>query len=320
MTIDFFIGVNLLSGIGQHTLKYSYAFPGSKFVEIQQVLSLTDTADKTAMIFALPVTYWFDIIPTLKAMFKKVILMTTCETETVHPDYGKLFLEFKDVAVSSTFCKDVFKKQFPNNNFNIVHAHVPLPISENKVGRLGLPNAKYIFYHIGNVLDPRKNVTEIVRAFKELNLPSAILVIKATCNSNISLQIPNVYILNGLVPQEYIDAIHDICHCYVSFSHSEGIGLGAVEAAMRNKPVILPEYGGAPDYIKSRFTIKCGRSKIEREDFLFLPGMEWGEPDPLQLREYMKYCYDNNILYADGEFTRNAVCADTIKDQFKTFY
>ena len=32
--------------------------------------------------------------------------------------------------------------------------------------------------------------------------------------------------------------------CYVSFSSSEGVGMGAVEAAIRNKPVIITDYGG----------------------------------------------------------------------------
>ena len=50
-----------------------------------------------------------------------------------------------------------------------------------------------------------------------------------------------------------MEDIHAKSDCYVSFSSSEGIGLGAVEAALRNKPVIITDFGGAPEYIKTPY-------------------------------------------------------------------
>jgi hypothetical protein len=43
----------------------------------------------------------------------------------------------------------------------------------------------------------------------------------------------------GLLSDEEMENIHALGDCYVSFSSSEGVGMGAVEAALRNKPVII---------------------------------------------------------------------------------
>ena len=75
--------------------------------------------------------------------------MTVCETETVHEDYGKLFKFFDKIAVPSEFCRKVFKRQFPDTEFYVIHAHIP-------------DKRPYVFYHIGNVYDPRKNFNKVL--------------------------------------------------------------------------------------------------------------------------------------------------------------
>jgi glycosyltransferase involved in cell wall biosynthesis len=66
-------------------------------------------------------------------------------------------------------------------------------------------------------------------------------------------KVPNVHIINGLLPDDVIRDLHDQCHCYVSFSSSEGVGMGAVEAALYNKPVIITDYGAPREYIKTKY-------------------------------------------------------------------
>jgi glycosyltransferase involved in cell wall biosynthesis len=119
------------------------------------------------------------------------------------------------------------------------------------------------------------------------------------------MNIPNVFIINGLMPQEYLDSLHALCDCYVSFSSSEGIGMGAVEAALHNKPVIITEYGGAVEYIKTQYTIPCGRQELQNDDFLFQKGMVWGKPSFKHLMEYMKDAYTKKLTYMDHSHTRH---------------
>jgi len=308
-----FIGPTLLSGIGQMLYKYIALFPGSTYFELTDPNKLPTSGD-IAVVFALPVSHWVDAIRKLKTQFEKVYCMTICETETVHPDYGKLFEECPDIIVASAFCKKVFERQFPNVRCTVMNAYIPPPVplmlTKND---FGIPKDRYVFYHIGNIIDQRKNINGILEAFLRLNKPKeSFLVLKATCLRPIEIRLPNVLVINGLLPDSDIQQIHSLCDCYVSFSSSEGIGMGAVEAALHNKPVIITDYGGAPEYIKTPFTIPCGLQEIPNDDFLFKKGMLWGRPDANKLLEFMGSAFDNKVHYMDHSHTKNIVSAQEV--------
>jgi glycosyltransferase involved in cell wall biosynthesis len=293
------IGPTLASGIGQHAKKYTELFPDWRYVEIHQEIPNCDRA----FIFALPVDFWLKKITELKHKIKHLHCMTVCETETVHEDYGKLFDFFDRVAVPSEFCKRVLSRQFPNTEFYVVRAHIPY-------------KDIYTFYHIGNVLDQRKNFRDILDSFVRLNKPDTKLIIKATCNQQIKINLPNVEVINGLISDEDMDKIHKLSDCYVSFSSSEGVGMGAVEAAMRDKPVIITDYGGAPEYIKTPYTISCELQELQNDDFLFKKGMQWGKPNKEQLLEFMRDAYNKRLRYMEHSHTKTMVGQYSVSQQF----
>src|SRR6056300_1012439 len=290
-----FIGPTPLSGIGQHCKKYMNLFPRSKYLEINEEIPECERA----LIFALPVSYWLDKIPEIKRKIKHVTCMTVCETETVHEDYGKLFDLFDRIAVPSEFCRKVFKKQFPDKDFFVIHAHIP-------------DKRPYTFYHIGNVHDPRKNFNKILECFLRLNKPDSRLIVKATCKQPVNINLPNVTVINDLVSDEVMEDIHSKSDCYVSFSSSEGVGMGAVESAIRDKPVIITDYGGAKEYIKTPYTIECTLQELERDDFLFKKGMLWGNPDATQLLEYMRDAFDKRLRHMDHSHTKQLTGKENI--------
>lgn len=293
------IGPTLLSGIGQHAKKYTELFPDWKYVQIQEEIP----ACERAFIFALPTDFWLNKIPELKRKVKHLHCMTVCETETVHEDYGKLFELFDRIAVPSEFCKKVFSRQFPNTEFYVVRAHIPHA-------------DKYTFYHIGNIMDQRKNFRDILEAFVRLNKPDAKLIVKATCNQPVQIKLPNVEVINGLISDEEMDKIHRLSDCYVSFSSSEGVGMGAVEAAMRDKPVVITDYGGAPEYVKTPYTIDCELQELQNDDFLFKKGMQWGKPNKEQLLEFMNDAYEKRLRYMDHSHTKRLVGKEYVSQQF----
>jgi glycosyltransferase involved in cell wall biosynthesis len=307
-----FIGPTLLSGIGQMLHKYLYVFPDSKYVEL--IPGQVPSGD-VAVIFALPAGPWLELIPEIKRKFKKVHCMSICETETVHEDYGKLFEHFSEIIVASDFCKKVFSRQFPGTNFLVWRAHVPRPPKSCKSQKvLDLPKNRYVFYHMGNIVDPRKNLRGILEAFLRLNRPDeTFLVLKATCIQPIEIKLPNVLVINGLIPEAEMECIHEACHCYVSFSNSEGIGMGAVEAALHSKPVIITDYGGAVEYIKTPYVVPCGLQEIPRDDFLFKKGMLWGQPSSDKLLEFMGHAFDNKVYYMEHTHTNELVGAPEIQ-------
>jgi len=259
----------------------------------------------------LPTERWIEKLKRVKKVAKNVVCMTVCETESVHPVHGELFALFENFLVPSEFCRDIFSRQFPNNKFFVVRHWEPVP--KMGVSRLSAP--KYVFYHIGNINDRRKQVNQIMRAFTELNLPNSQLVLKATCTRPVTLKAPNVLVINGLLDGEQMDRIHNMCDCYVSFSHSEGVGMGAVEAALRDKPVILSEYGGAKEYIQSEYTIPCKMTPVGCDDFLYTPHLLWGDPDYLCLKRYMNEVYEKKVRNVNHEHTRNLLNTETIRSQ-----
>jgi glycosyltransferase involved in cell wall biosynthesis len=293
------IGPTLLSGIGQHAKKYTELFPEWKYIQVSEHIPECERA----FIFALPVEYWFDKIVELKKKIKHLHCMTVCETETVHEDYGKLFKLFDRIAVPSEFCKNVFSRQFPDTEFYVIRAHIP-------------HKDTYTFYHIGNVMDQRKNFRAILESFVRLNKPDTKLLVKATCNQPITINLPNVEVINGLVSDDEMDKIHRMSDCYVSFSSSEGVGMGAVEAAMRDKPVIITDYGGAPEYVKTPYTVSCELQELQNDDFLFKKGMQWGKPNKEQLLEFMTDAYEKRLRYMDHSHTKWMVGKENVSQQF----
>lgn len=307
-----FLGPSLYCGIGQHCKKYMQLFEPSVYIDYNyEDINKKLMKDKPVFMFVIPTQQAFNAIETVKQLTNNIIPMTVCETETVHEDYGKLFDYFDKIYAPSYFCKKILERQF-NKPVGIIPPYIPVPrnILVDK-----LP--KYTFYHIGNILDPRKNINLLIKTFLELNLENCDLVIKATCKQEVKVYLPNVYIINeGLIDDLRITKMHLSFDCYVSTSKSEGVGMGALEACVNNKPVIVPEYGGAKDYIKTPFFIKCGRSKLEQDDFLFKKGMEWGEPDAESLKTHMKYCYDNKITNFNHDYTKNLVSSDMVRRAF----
>lgn len=308
-----FIGGNPLSGIGQVTAKYA------QLIDNSPILSYDDNipAGQDVFIFALPLPYIINKIKEVQKKAKTVSCMCVCETETVHPVHKELFDLFNKVAVPSKFCKNIFSKQFPQTKFEVIHHWIPLPSTITFNSSINLPTSKYIFYHIGNIIDHRKQVKKIIETFLRLNLPESLLVLKATCNQTVNWKLPNVVVINGLLPDYEIENIHKKCNCYVSFSHSEGVGMGAVEAALHNKPVIITEYGGAKEYVKTPYTIECNRCQIGVDDFLYTKDMEWGDPKIEQLSEFMKNAYDKKLSYMNHIHTRNLM--NNVKNEFKMF-
>ena len=296
------IGPNLLSGIGHHAQKYTKLFlPNSSYHVFGNQLPESDHG----LIFMLPIPDHLDYLKYVRTRIKNLACMTVCETETVHEDYGLIMKEFKKVAVPSEFCKTVLSRQFPNNAFYVIHAHVPKPREK-----------PYTFYHIGNIMDPRKRFRDILQAFVRLNEPNTRLVVKATGKQPIQIQFPRVEVINDLLDDDGMDALHNRCDCYVNFSHSEGVGMGAVEAALRDKAVIITNYGGAPEYVKTPYTIECELQELEKDDFLFKKGMTWGKPNFDQLLEFMRHAYDNRVRVMDHEYTKNLVGGDNILEEF----
>ena len=98
--------------------------------------------------------------------------------------------------------------------------------------------------------------------------------------------------------------VHETSHCYVNCSHSEGVGMGAVEAALRSKPVIITDYGGLKEYVKTPWVVPCTTGPIGFDDFLFKKEHNWGHPDQVALEKCLMDCYQKKVTTWDHAHTR----------------
>jgi hypothetical protein len=297
-----FIGPRLLAGIGQVTNRYAELMRSqgheAEYCEFGQ-MPQNKTYD-VGFAFVLPIQDQLNLVDQYATICHKMVYMTICETETVNPVYG-ILAKYKTVYTASEFSQTVLARQFPEVEWKLLrHYACEKPV------RTPVSTTPYTFYTIGNIADPRKNMNGLIRAFQECNFgPDARLLLKATCIQPVHLQEPNIVVINGLLSDEAMDRIHGSCHCYVNCSHSEGVGMGAVEAAMMSKPVIISDYGGLKEYVQTPWVIKCSKGPIGFDDFLFTKDLEWGYPSHEDLVRCLKDCFEKRASHWDHEWTRS---------------
>lgn len=310
------VGPVKLAGIGQVLVKYQKILQERGHdTDYKTFFDPSINPDEWDRIFTFIIPADVVLKASEKLPLEKTMIMTVCETETVHENYG-LLPKNHAIFVPSLFSLERLQRQFPEHRFvHLKHwTPDPLPVPQ----RLRI-NASYVFYTIGNLRDPRKNLMMLLEAFQKLQLPGVHLLIKNTGLEELrASDIPWITIINdGVVSDEALEVLHNSGDCYVNCSHSEGVGMGTVEAALRNKPVIITEYGGAKEYIQTPFMVDCTMGPVEFEDFLFKSHMEWGYPNIETLMKHMKECYDKKLKTWDHEFTRQILRA--VPDVFEHY-
>lgn len=293
-----FIGPRLLAGIGQVTKRYADLLDG-EYVEMGHSPQKQRYARGFA--FMLPFENNVQLVDQYATICDHMMYMTICETEPVNEAYGML-TKYNVMYVASDFCKRVFEKQFPSVDWRVLHLYAEAPMGY--IPKMPT-RSTYVFYTIGNISDPRKNINFLLNSFLELKLQDCRLLLKATCNSDVKLEIPGVTVINGLLSNEQMEKIHDAGDCYINCSHSEGVGMGAVEAALRSKPVIITDYGGLKEYVDTPWVVTCTKGPIGFDDFLFKKDHEWGHPSYDDLKKYMQSCYDQKVRTWNHQFTKN---------------
>lgn len=291
-----FVGPTKLAGIGQVTYKYAQLVNGD-YVEYGQAPP-KKTYDR-GFAFVLPIQTHLDMVAQYASICKKMNYMTVCETEPVSPAYG-LLERYPEIYCPSEFSRQILEKQFPTVRWKLLRHWV------GSVGPRPPPApSPYVFYTIGNVADPRKNIRGLIDAYLRCNFGNAAhLVLKATCMHPIDWKVPGVTVINGLLSDEDLEKIHGSSHCYVNCSHSEGVGMGAVEAALRSKPVIASDYGGLCEYVKTPWVVPCTKGPVGIDDFLFTRDLVWGYPSGPELQRCLRDCFEKKVLTWDHEHTR----------------
>lgn len=307
-----FIGPNPLAGIGQVTLQYLKCVQSLGHEAEYVVLGAQPLATRydRGFAFLLPLEDHMTLFDSVSKLCDRVQVMTVCETDPVNSKY-ELFKRFPEVLVPSEFSRQILEKQFPSVKWTLFRHW-----TFEKPHKSPTSTDPYTFYTIGNVMDPRKNIIQLINCFQEVRAraPNVRLVLKATCLQPVTWQVPGVVIINGLLDSEALERVHASCHCYVNCSHSEGVGMGAVEAAVRGKPVVITDFGGLKEYVDTPWVVPCTQGPIGFDDFLFRKEDEWGFPDGEALKACMLDCYDRRVTHWDHAHTLKLM--DEVRERF----
>jgi len=293
-----FVGPQPLAGIGQVTRQYADMIPGAEYCPVGQ-RPLKNSYDH-GFAFVLPIESQLDMFDQYKSYAKDWKYMSVCETDPVNECYGTL-KRYPEIHVPSEFAKEILATQFPDIKWTLLRHWSP-----SKVPRTPVSTTPYVFYSIGNILDPRKNIKGLIEAYLRCDFKDAArLILKASCNQLVDWNVPGVTIINGLLSPEALEFVHTSSHCYVNCSHSEGVGMGAVEAALRSKPVIITDFGGLKEYVKTPWVVRAPAGPIGFDDFLFKKEHNWGHPDGTELQKCLQDCFEKKVTTWDHSHTKD---------------
>src|ERR1700691_5452768 len=94
---------------------------------------------------------------------------------------------------------------------------------------------------------------------------------------------------------EWLAALAELGHCYVSLHRGEGWGYPLFDAACSGTPVICTNYSGPTDYLTSEFhnLVNYRLAQVAKRGLRFSPDMLWAEPDLSHAACLMRYVYEN---------------------------
>ena len=262
---------------------------------------------------------------------KNIAYFPAGETNTIKYTTWHNSLKLVDeVWVSCTDGQKSFVEDSIENTFLVPHA---FDISKYEVDPLnavtlsvGMPGA-FKFYYIGDVSD-RKNIDSIIKCFHSefTNDEPVELVLKVNkfgmddqalyqavaqmCDTiKKSLKIyrdPTYYrreiIIPSKLPEKDIENLHRSCHCFVLPSHGEGFSLPSFDAMAFGNTPICSNNGGPKDFIdpenKNTGWLVDGVYDVCQDanaafDFINTGREEWFHPSHREIKQAMRYYYEN---------------------------
>jgi hypothetical protein len=113
---------------------------------------------------------------------------------------------------------------------------------------------------------------------------------------------PRVILDTTLRPDDYIDSLVANCDVYISLCNSEGVGLGACQAALKGKIIVMTGYGGQTEYIKEGCWVNYALNVVKvPKGFVdwIKPPQKWGYPTIDHAVKILNDVYNDPKPYLD---------------------
>jgi glycosyltransferase involved in cell wall biosynthesis len=170
-----------------------------------------------------------------------------------------------------------------------------------------------------NEFSDKDNVALVIKTYldsfsiaKRIEISQAIGAIKASINKK---AFAPVYLYRNMMSRDQIYQFHKSFNCFVSTHRGEGWGVPQTEALLMGNPVISTGCGGVHDFLSDNvdsFLLSYEKVPVNntRNTSWYLPDQKWAKVDEGEVREKMRYVYENQLKAKDigkrGQQTANA--------------
>jgi len=103
----------------------------------------------------------------------------------------------------------------------------------------------------------------------------------------------NIVLIDEVMTESEVVALHYLTSCYVSTHRSEGLGLTIIESMIAKKPVIATDYGSTIDFVREDTAYPVKYSLIEIKETMgpYKEGYVWADIEKADLITNMEYVY-----------------------------
>lgn len=247
---------------------------------------------------------------------KKRIMFNMLEVDKIPPFWAKSLNTVDRVWVPSTWMKEVYKKSGVIKPIDVVPGGVDLNLFNEYREPLIQKDGKFRFLFVGK-WEHRKGIDILLKAYadefkKDEDVELVLLA------ESIKMFIPNfnIYrelfdlrlasdraklkIIEGMIPDyKGMGRLYRSCDCFVKPTRGEGWNLPLIEAMACGLPSIVTNHSAHTDYANEK-------NAYLLNDFKMIPAIhprqlaqaylqfgKWAEPSVKELREKMRYVFDN---------------------------
>ena len=235
---------------------------------------------------------------------KYVISYCVWEASKVPAAYARSLSLVQEVWTCSRYCQNILSQAHSNVQYMPHAIYRDASYTREDVlsvqADIAYDQEAFYFLCIGRTLGHRKNFTGLIDAFTRTahQMPGARLILKGLPSDPIPRGLDsNITYLPVTFSDAEINALYQLCDCYVSPHHSEGWGLTLSDALHFRKPTIATGYSGNCEFMDdtNSFLVTYVESEIKEEHQfgLFTTDMKWAYPDETHLSAHMQTVYSS---------------------------
>ena len=281
-----------------------------------------------------------ELLPTQQWRGKYVIGEWVWEQETL-PNWWLPYLElFDEIWTPSNFAANAIRKA--TSKKVRVLPHMVEPKCDEKWDRsmFGLPENLFLclvtfdYYSVIARKNPEGAIKAFCQAFGDCREAVGLVIKARNTPPEVVRQMqcelknwPHVFYLIEDYTKEQVNSLIRSVDVYVSLHRSEGFGLVLAEAMYLGTPVVATNWSGNTEFMNQDVACMVDATLVtlQKDEFPFLKGSRWAEPDISQAAQYLRKLYDNSQWRAEiaeraKAYIRNRLTVQAVSGQMKEYF